>query len=41
MGEPQKVHYHHLLKKKKKYIDSWGGVIQILNVSVENSRSTS
>ena len=29
------------LKKKKKYIDSWGGVIQILNVSVENSRNTS
>ena len=28
-------------KKKKKYIDSWGGVIQILNVSVENIRSTS
>ena len=42
MGEPQKVHYHHLFFFFfKNYIDSWGGVIQILNVSVENIRSTS
>ena len=40
MGEPQKLHYHHF-KKKKKYIDSWGGVIQILNVYVENTRDIS
>ena len=40
MGEPQKLHYHHFFFLFK-YIDRWGGVIQILNVSVENTRSVS